>query len=90
MGHARPDELADIQTLLAQIRELPGLKETKPGIFYRRGKGFLHFHTRKGSRWADIRDGQDWGEAVLLPFEAGPQAQADFLDTVKRRLARQP
>lgn len=73
---------------MAQIRALPGLKENKPGIFYRGGKGFLHFHTHQGERWADIRDGQNWGEPVSLPFAPDTQAQAAFLTIVRKRLAR--
>ncbi|MBF2053418.1 MAG: hypothetical protein IGS03_08140 [Candidatus Sericytochromatia bacterium] len=88
MAHARPKDLADLSELLARIRTLPGLKETQTGIFYRSGKGFLHFHTRQGERWADIREGPNWGEPVPLPFGADSQAQVAFLAVVRERLAR--
>ena len=50
MRHARPDDLERIGPLLDGLRALDGLVERTPGSFYRRSKGFLHFHV----------DGDDW------------------------------
>jgi hypothetical protein len=59
--HARPDELAPLDGLLAQLRTLDGLTEKKPGTFYRRSKAFLHFHVDGADLYADVRlDGPDF------------------------------
>jgi hypothetical protein len=60
MRHARAEDLALIKELLARLRALPGLVEKSPGCFYRKGKGFLHFHEHDGELFADIRDADDW------------------------------
>jgi hypothetical protein len=44
MKHAGPDALSEIEPLLAQLREIPGLKEKSRGCFYLGGRGYLHFH----------------------------------------------
>ena len=44
MKHAGPAALDRLDPLLAEIRTLPGLVEKGRGVFYRRGKAFLHFH----------------------------------------------
>jgi N-acetylglutamate synthase-like GNAT family acetyltransferase len=55
MRHARDEDLDRIEPLLAAIRLRTGLIERKRGVFYRRGKAFLHFHAHDGELWADIR-----------------------------------
>jgi hypothetical protein len=60
MRHARAEDLASIEGLLAKLRALPGLVEKSPGTFYRKGKAFLHFHEHGGQLFADIRDADDW------------------------------
>ena len=55
MRHARPDDLEPLAPLLEQIRALPGVVEKTPGSFYRRSKGFLHFHIDGNDVYADVR-----------------------------------
>ena len=56
MKHAGPAALDDIEPLLAQIRvAVPSLNEKKRGTFYRRSKGFLHFHEDPTGMYADLR-----------------------------------
>ena len=55
MKHATPAALADLDELLRALRLLPGLKERKPGIFYRKSRAFLHFHEDGDKRYADLR-----------------------------------
>ncbi|MDP3489987.1 MAG: hypothetical protein Q8R71_07605 [Phenylobacterium sp.] len=55
MRHARAEALDQLELLLAEIRALPGLKETRRGIFYRRGRAFLHFHEDPTGLYADLR-----------------------------------
>jgi hypothetical protein len=62
MRHAGPAALDALEPLLAQIRQLPILRETSRGIFYLRSRAFLHFHEDPAGLFADLR----------------PPGQADF------------
>jgi hypothetical protein len=53
MGHARYEDLRDLEKVLAAVRTWPGISEPTKGIFYLRRKPFLHFHVKDGARWAD-------------------------------------
>ena len=55
MKHASAATLHSIEPLLEQLRDLPGLKEKKLGVFYRKSKAFLHFHEDDGKIYADVR-----------------------------------
>ena len=54
MKHAGPEALDSLAELLAAVRAR-GLKEPRRGIFYRKGKAWLHFHEDKAGVFADIR-----------------------------------
>ena len=54
MKHAGPDALDILGPLLAQIRKHEQLKEKKRGLFYIKGKSFLHFHEDPAGLFADI------------------------------------
>jgi hypothetical protein len=53
--HATADDLVPIEPLLSELRAVPGLVERTPGCFYRRSKGFLHFHDDPSGLYADVR-----------------------------------
>jgi hypothetical protein len=53
--HANDEDLDQLESLLAALREIPGLTERKRGIFYRRGKAYLHFHQDPAGLFADVR-----------------------------------
>ena len=55
MKHASAQTIASLEPLLEKIRPLPGLKEKKPGIFYRKSRAFLHFHEDNDQIYADVR-----------------------------------
>ncbi|KPF67007.1 hypothetical protein IP84_14415 [beta proteobacterium AAP99] len=55
MKHAGAEALAALAPLLAQLRNLPGLTERKPGIFYRGGGAFMHFHEDPSGLFADLK-----------------------------------
>ena len=55
MRHARAPALAQLAVLLDWLRRLPGMVERQPGIFYRRGQSFLHFHEDPAGLFADLR-----------------------------------
>jgi len=55
MRHARPDDLVHFEPMLTELRAVDGLTEKSPGSFYRRSKGFLHFHIHGDDVYADVR-----------------------------------
>jgi hypothetical protein len=62
--HATVPALATIGPLLDDIRRRPGLVERKTGVFYRRGRAFLHFHEDKAGLFADL-GGEEWVRFAL-------------------------
>jgi hypothetical protein len=81
MRHARDADLDRLEDLLAQIRTLPDLKEKKRGVFYRKSRGFLHFHEDPKGMFADLSDPD---ERIDVTDAAG---KAALLAAVRRRLA---
>jgi hypothetical protein len=59
MKHAGPEALNTLADLLSAIRAR-GLKEPHQGIFYRKGKAWLHFHEDKAGLFADLRVSTEW------------------------------
>lgn len=55
MRHATADALDRLEPLLAELRELPALREKSRGVFYRKSAAFLHFHEDARGLFADIR-----------------------------------
>ena len=55
MKHATPAALDALEGLLADLRTL-GLVERARGVFYRKGRAFLHFHEDPKGLFADVRD----------------------------------
>jgi hypothetical protein len=75
MKHARPDDLIPVAGLLDIVRREKRIKERTPGVFYWRGRAFLHFHQDPRGLFADLRGPDDWerlavndrrGQALLL------------------------
>ncbi|WP_430418779.1 hypothetical protein [Phenylobacterium sp.] len=60
MKHAGAAALDQLETLLNALRAVPSLRETSRGVFYRRGRAFLHFHEDPRGLFADLRDGPDF------------------------------
>jgi len=80
MRHARPDDLETIAPLLVELRSFDGLVERTPGSFYRKGRGFLHFHVDPTGLFADLKvDGEFERTRVTTRRE-----QRTFLATVRR------
>ena len=54
---ARADEqaLKTLAPILRQLREIKGVKEKSPGIFYGRNDVFIHFHDEGGVLHADLK-----------------------------------
>lgn len=55
--HARPEALARIEGLLAELRKRP-ITEKKPGIFYLKSSAFLHFHEEGEGIYAHLKVGK--------------------------------
>ncbi len=82
MKHAGADALQALSDLLEKLRNRTGLVERKPGIFYVKGKAFLHFHEDPAGLFSDLRQGSDW---LRLPVN-GPDDRARLLVAVDRTL----
>ena len=54
--HACDEALDQLETVLAQLRALEGLKEKKRGVFYYRAKALLHFHEDSAGLFVDLRE----------------------------------
>ena len=84
MRHARDRDLDRIETLLAQVRLLPGLKEKTRGVFYLRSKSFLHFHEDPKGLFADLSiPGGKAFDRLEVTHEKG---QAALLEAARRRI----
>lgn len=60
MKHAGRGALDALGDLLVNLRARTGLVEKRPGIFYVKGRAFLHFHEDRAGLFADLRQGGDW------------------------------
>ena len=80
MRHARDIDLDRLEDLLAELRNLPGLVEKKRGVFYRKSRGFLHFHEDPKGMFADISDPDERIDVTR------PAGQAALIGAVRRRL----
>ena len=83
MKHAGAGALEALSDLLTSLRTRAGLVEKRPGIFYRRGKAFLHFHEDRAGFFADLRDGSDWQR---LPVNS-PAERTQLLALIDRSIA---
>lgn len=83
MKHAGAEALRRLEALLEEIRRRQGLKEKKPGIFYRKSKAFLHFHEDPAGLFADLRGADEFDR-----FQVNTAAQEQrLLDEIDRRLS---
>jgi hypothetical protein len=86
MAHASPEALKSLLPLLRQLREIKGLTEKQPGIFYLRSNAFLHFHDDQGTLYADLKKAGGMGfERYALDT---PSQQRKLVDDAKRRAAK--
>jgi hypothetical protein len=81
--HATPETVGSLEPLLAELRQLPGLKERKPGNFQRGSGAFLHFHEDPEGVFADLRVAGDW---ELVPVSRPAERRA-FVRRVRQVLA---
>ena len=81
MKHAGPEALSALGGLLGEIRKGEGVVERRPGVFYRKGRAFLHFHEDPSGLHADMRLGAAW-ERVRVETRAERQALLSRLGEV--------
>jgi hypothetical protein len=55
MAHATPEDLSALTALLRQLREIKGLTEKRPGIYYYKANAFIHFHNNESVIEADMK-----------------------------------
>lgn len=85
MGHCKLEEIEDLKTILEEVLTWDGIQARGFGKLYLKSKSFLHFHSKDGRRWADVRNGISWGEELDIPFRATEVAKKKFLSAVKKR-----
>ncbi len=60
MRHASPASLDRLEGMLHRRRATAALTESQRGIFYSKGKAFLHFHEDPAGLFADLRAFGAW------------------------------
>jgi hypothetical protein len=60
MKHAGDAALDSIEPLLSELRQFPGIRERKRGVFYRKSEAFIHFHEDPAGIFADVRREREW------------------------------
>jgi hypothetical protein len=82
MKHASPAALAALNELIIAIRARDGLKEPRPGVFYRKGRAWLHFHEDEAGLFADLHLGAEWERFRV----SEPKERAKLLAVIDRAL----
>jgi hypothetical protein len=77
--HAGATALAALKDLLDAIRSRTGAREPRPGVFYRKGKAWLHFHEDPAGLFADLRLGSEW-QRFAVSGAAGRRALLAEID----------
>jgi hypothetical protein len=86
MARADAQALQTLLPVLRQLREIKGLQEKTPGIFYARRDAFLHFHDEAGVLFADLKKAGGTGfDRFML---ATPAEQRKLVDEARLRARR--
>jgi hypothetical protein len=80
--HATQDDLDQVEALLLELRQLPQLRERRPGNFSRGSRAFLHFHEDAGDLYVDVRLSGSFQRTRVTSREE----QVDLLSRVQRTL----
>ena len=83
MKHASGAALDSIQPVLLELRQLEGIRERKPGIFYRNSSAFIHFHEDPAGIFADVSRDGEW---LRLPVTTASERR-QFVRLVNEVLA---
>lgn len=86
MARADAQALQTLLPLLRQLREIKGVQEKSPGIFYARRDAFVHFHDDAGVLHADLKKpGGSGFDSFPL---ATPAEQRKLVDEARLRAKR--
>ncbi len=86
MARADAAALQTLLPLLRQLREIKGVQEKTPGVFYARRDAFVHFHDVAGVLSADLKKP---GGTGFDPFPlATPAEQRKLVDEARLRARR--
>ena len=88
MAHCPYEKLKGMEPAFVEIRKFEKIKEPKPGIFYLKGQGFLHFHFKDDRIWADARDGKSWGAPIDVPGKITKLFINTFTSEILKRYKR--
>ncbi len=83
MRHATQEDLDRLDALLAELRELPQLRERKRGSFSKGSQAFLHFHEDAGDLYVDVKLS---GKFERMKITSSSE-QAGFLSRVREALS---
>lgn len=86
MPRADAAALALLAPLLRQLRDIKGVREERPGIFYARRDAFVHFHEDAGGLYADLK--KSGGAGFDRYPLATPAQQRKLVDDARLRAAR--
>jgi hypothetical protein len=83
LKHATPAALKALAPLMAEIRRhmAGSVTERKPGTFYRKGQGLLHFHEDPAGFFADLKIDGGW-----MRFPVNRSAETATFMTAWRRV----
>ena len=85
MMHASEKTLMNYSALLTSLREIEGLNERRPGVFYRKSKAFLHFHEDPSGLYADLR--MNVNEEFVRTRVESRAEQSTFIATIASALS---
>ena len=86
MAHANEAALQALLPLLRQLRDIKGLREVKPGIFFCRGVAFVHLHDKAGVMVAELK--KAGGSGFDRYAIDTPTGQRKLVDDARRRVGR--
>ena len=86
MARADVEALKILAPMLRQLREIKGVQEKTPGIFYGRRDAFIHFHVEDGALFADLK--KPGGAGFDRYPLATPAEQRKLVEDAKLRARR--
>ena len=89
MARCPYEKIQDLEPAFVIIKSWDKIKESKPGIYYLKTQGFLHFHISQidGEEkiWADCFDESNWGKIIPVPTKITASFIKKFIVEVKKR-----
>ncbi|HEY5289502.1 MAG TPA: hypothetical protein VIJ59_05670 [Caulobacteraceae bacterium] len=81
MRHALAEDLDRLEPLLTRLRTFPPLSEKSRGVFYLKGRAFLHFHADPAGLFADVRATDGDFERLKVDDAAGAKALLERVES---------